>query len=614
MPHPSRTRRRTVLPVALATLVTLAAAVSLGSTGLAAQNTGTAAFQKAAALDKTTRAAASPALKDLRAARAAYEAVVRDFPQSGYCDDALWAGSDVAILAFERFKDDYDLKQAVRLLKMLQKEYPTSDFVKPAAAKIKQLQSPTPVPPAPRSTPPPASPPASQSTTAPVTPPPTPPAPAAAPPAPATVPLPTKDSAARMATPPPAPATGPATARSVTHSALPSGDRVTIELDREVAFTTARVSNPDRLFIDLQATTLGPALADRAQTITGALVANVRAAKPPDGSTRLVIELTGTPRHSLFVLYEPFRLNIDIERPGQLIPKLPPAPEKPAATPKDPAPVTPPSRTPGPPAFAIAPTAVPDIGPPPAPPATTAAGDYSVARQLGLGVSRIVIDPGHGGHDPGAQANDITEAELVLDVALRLEKLLQAQKGTQVVLTRRSDVFIPLEERTARANKEGADLFVSIHANASSLSVARGVETYYLNFATTPDAQAVAARENATSAKTMGNLPEILRAIALNTKLEESRELANMVQTSMTRRLKVQNATLRDLGVKQAPFVVLIGAQMPSILAEISFVTNKTEAGYLKQSTYRQKIAQSLFDAIVKYQGSLKAVAATAGK
>jgi N-acetylmuramoyl-L-alanine amidase len=140
------------------------------------------------------------------------------------------------------------------------------------------------------------------------------------------------------------------------------------------------------------------------------------------------------------------------------------------------------------------------------------------------------------------------------------------------------------------------------------------VETYFLNFANNPDAEAVAARENETSAARMGSLPALVKSITLNNKLAESRELATMVQAALVKRLKAQNPAVRDLGVKQAPFVVLIGAEMPSVLAEISFVTNRPEASLLKQSTYRQKIAQSLFDAVVKYQSSLKQVATIAGK
>jgi N-acetylmuramoyl-L-alanine amidase len=202
----------------------------------------------------------------------------------------------------------------------------------------------------------------------------------------------------------------------------------------------------------------------------------------------------------------------------------------------------------------------------------------------------------------------------VLDVALRLQKLLEKQPGIDVTMTRETDVFIPLEERTAIANREGADLFLSIHANASRNTRARGVETYFLNFASNPEAEAVAARENAASGRTMHSLPEIVRAIALNNKLDESRDFADMVQRSLVRRLSGRNKALRDLGVKQAPFVVLIGAGMPSVLAEISFVTNRQEGQLLKSAAYRQHIAEALQDAIVRYQRSLKKMNTVARK
>jgi N-acetylmuramoyl-L-alanine amidase len=251
---------------------------------------------------------------------------------------------------------------------------------------------------------------------------------------------------------------------------------------------------------------------------------------------------------------------------------------------------------------------------PTAAPERNAKGGFSMSRQLGLGVSRIVIDPGHGGHDPGASGKGVAESELVLDVALRLEKLLQKAQGVEVILTRRTNEFIPLQERTAIANREGADLFLSIHANASSNPQARGIETYFLNFANNQSAAAVAARENATSGQAMGALPDLVKAITLNNKLDESRDFATHIQRNMFDRLRGTNATLKDLGVKQAPFVVLIGASMPSVLAEISFVTNPQEARLLKGSAYRQRIAEALFSAIRKYQGSLKSGAAVASQ
>jgi N-acetylmuramoyl-L-alanine amidase len=245
-------------------------------------------------------------------------------------------------------------------------------------------------------------------------------------------------------------------------------------------------------------------------------------------------------------------------------------------------------------------------------PPRNAAGGYSMARQLGLNVSRIVIDPGHGGHDPGAKGRSVDEAELVLDIALRVEKLLQNTPGIEVILTRRGDEYVSLQERTVIANREGADLFLSIHANASSVAAARGVETYFLNFASNMSAAAVAARENAASGEAMGALPGYLKAIALNNKLDESREFATDVQGALVDRLRKSNRTLKDLGVKQAPFVVLIGAAMPSVLTEISFVTNGEEAKLLRTEAYRDRIAEALVNGVRKYQMSLKSTTAAA--
>ena len=235
-----------------------------------------------------------------------------------------------------------------------------------------------------------------------------------------------------------------------------------------------------------------------------------------------------------------------------------------------------------------------------------------MARQLGLGVSRIVIDAGHGGHDPGVLGKGLNEATLVLDVALRVEKLLLKEPGLEVVLTRRTDVYIPLEERTELANRESADMFLSIHANASRNEAAKGIETYFLSFASSPEAEAVAARENSASAREMHQLPDIIKAIALNNKLDESRDLANMVQESLVTSLRKNNKEIRSRGVKKAPFVVLIGAAMPSVLAEISFVSNKQELSLLKTNAYKQKIAESLFNAVMRYRKSLKSQATMA--
>ena len=254
----------------------------------------------------------------------------------------------------------------------------------------------------------------------------------------------------------------------------------------------------------------------------------------------------------------------------------------------------------------VTPPPPPPIPPAPSAPAANGAGGFSIARQLGLSVSRIVIDPGHGGHDPGVLGKGLNEATLVLDIALRLEKLLAKEPGVDVVLTRRANVYVPLEERTEIANRQNADMFLSIHANASRNSEAKGVETFFLSFASSPDAEAVAARENSASTREMHHLPDLVKAITLNNELDESRDLATMVQEALVTNLRKSNKEIRSRGVKKAPFVVLIGAQMPSVLAEISFVSNRQELSLLKTNAYKQKIAEALFAAVMKYRRSLK--------
>jgi N-acetylmuramoyl-L-alanine amidase len=239
----------------------------------------------------------------------------------------------------------------------------------------------------------------------------------------------------------------------------------------------------------------------------------------------------------------------------------------------------------------------------------TAGGDRSLIRALGLKIGKIVIDPGHGGHDTGTIGpNGLQEKDLVLEVGRRLGKLLDARLGAEVVYTRKNDTFIPLETRTAIANQQRADLFISIHANSSHDPNARGVETYYLNFTSSPEALEVAARENAVSEKSIYELQDLVKKIALKEKIEESREFASDVQESLHTGLAARSPAIRNRGVKKAPFIVLIGANMPSILAEISFVSNPSDEHRLETGEYRQRIAESLFRGIAKYADGLSGV------
>jgi N-acetylmuramoyl-L-alanine amidase len=239
----------------------------------------------------------------------------------------------------------------------------------------------------------------------------------------------------------------------------------------------------------------------------------------------------------------------------------------------------------------------------------TADGQRSLIRALGLKVGRIVIDPGHGGHDTGTIGpGGLLEKDLVLDVSLRLGRLLQSKMGAEVVYTREDDTFIPLETRTAIANQQQADLFISVHANSSPDPSARGVETYYLNFNPSPDALEVAARENAVSESSVHELGDLVKKIALKEKVEESREFATDVDHALFVGLEGKDKSLRDRGVKKAPFIVLIGANMPSILAEISFVSNPGDERKLETPEYRQKIAESLYKGIARYINGLSGV------
>ena len=564
-------------------------AVLLGAAPLAYAQPPRDLYTRALGLDRGVRdARQTPTLRQIRAAVAAYERVVRRYPASGYADNALWQGAELSRLAWERFGNDADRKTGVRLLKLLESGYPSSSLLTGAEQALARFETVKTTPAA---------------------------APPAAPPqvSPASARLPPKPVEIADAVP-----EGVVTVRGISRTALPDGVRVSIEMDRELLFRQEQLDNPKRVFFDLRGAHLSPGLRDKTLSFSDDIVREIRLGRHPQNTTRVVMDTEGVDSYSVFTLYNPYRVIVDFRRKGlAAAPPLIPGPPVTAAVPTtgfvraEPKPVPPP---PPPPANVTAPplTPLPSRGVAPglsAPtvPLANSNGQFSLARQLGLGVSRIVLDPGHGGHDPGVSGNGISESELVLDVSLRLKKLLENQPGMEVVMTRDNDVFIPLEQRTAMANREGADLFLSIHANASRNLKARGVETYFLNFAANPEAEAVAARENSASGQTMHRLPDIVRAITLNNKIDESRDFADTVQKAMVRTLSTRNRELLDRGVKQAPFVVLIGAGMPSVLAEISFVSNKQEGVLLKSSPYRQQIAEALFDAIVKYQKSLKA-------
>lgn len=234
------------------------------------------------------------------------------------------------------------------------------------------------------------------------------------------------------------------------------------------------------------------------------------------------------------------------------------------------------------------------------------AGRQSLTRVLGLKIGRVVIDPGHGGHDVGCTGTTgLLEKDVVLDIGKRLGLLIEDGLGSEVIFTRKDDSFIVLDQRPVIANESRADLYISIHANSSPARTASGVETYYLNFTSSPEALEVAARENASSGRGVSDLGDLIKKIALKDKIDESREFAGKIQTSLHSGSSKAGVPGKDRGVRKAPFIVLIGAQMPSVLTEIGFLSNSREEALLRKPEYRQKIAESIYRGLAQYAGTL---------
>ena len=381
-------------------------------------------------------------------------------------------------------------------------------------------------------------------------------------------------------------ATQPATLKSLRHYTGTDYTRVVLDFDKEVPFKRNRLMNPDRLYVDFDNTVAFKDLLEEQFSVDDGFLKQIRVGQNTYRKARVVLDLKSIENFEIFSLYHPYRVVIDIQ--GKKTPVV-------AITP---APIAPQITTNVPKETKVDQNESPEMA------KTNTTGQYSLARQLGLTVRRIVLDAGHGGHDPGAMRSGMKEKDITLDVTQKLKRILEQEYGYEVLMTRSEDDYVALEERTAFANSKSADLFVSVHVNSSRNKKAKGIETYYLNFATTPEAMEVAARENAISEKNMGELQKLTTAIALNTKIEESRDFAKLIQTNLVGHLEKGYAP-NNLGVKQAPFYVLIGAQMPSILAEISFISNEREYNLLETSGYRQTIAQGLARGIKSYVETL---------
>jgi N-acetylmuramoyl-L-alanine amidase len=452
--------------------------------------------------------------------------------------------------------------------------------------------------------------------------------------------------------------TTPHSVSAVRHWSAPGSTRIAIEVSGEFEYRSDRLHNPERVYYDiLNARPKFDGKRLYTEDLNDPFVKRIRVAETTPGVTRIVFDLTGETDISASILSSPDRLIVELRHitatsnpaplptsssavpstPAQIpaaiapepitVPVVKPIPlesaraESPKAEPVkfEPAPSRP-ARSPlaaspvlAPPATTSTTNAPATIGPAsiapvtiPKPARRTSTGETSLVRALGLKLQRIVIDPGHGGHDEGTQGpKGLLEKDLVLDVSLRLGKMIEEKMGAEVIYTRSDDTFIPLEGRTAMANDKKADLFLSIHANSSPVPRITGVETYYLNFTDAKDAMEVASRENAGSGQSISDLRDLVQKISLHDKASESRDFAERIQSALFAFSSKTFTTEKNRGVKKAPFVVLIGANMPSVLAEIGFVSNTREESLLKKPDYRQKLAEALYRGVSKYAESL---------
>jgi len=358
------------------------------------------------------------------------------------------------------------------------------------------------------------------------------------------------------------------------YASYESHTRVVVDVDGPVDFTQNRLSNPDRIYFDLKACTISTR-AKSSVRIENDILKTVRLAQFDKGTVRIVFDVNEAKNFYAFMLENPYRLVVDLYASDS---------QKSAER-------------------------------------RVERSKVALAEKSLREIRRIVIDPGHGGKDPGAIGpRGVREKDIALEVGKKLGAILRKKYDVEILYTRDRDVFVPLNERTEMANAKKADLFISIHTNASTKKNARGLETYFLNWTNDKEATRVAARENKISVKKMrqmqNELQFILQDLARNSKKEESMRLAHSVQNSMTQSLKKDYRRINDLGVKSALFYVLVGAEMPSVLVEISFISNREEEMRLSSKKYKSKLAEAIANGINSYitQSTLIVRPATGGK
>jgi len=390
---------------------------------------------------------------------------------------------------------------------------------------------------------------------------------------------------------------------SIRHWSGGAYTRIVIDQTGSVHFQASELKHPDRLVFDLINARMDDALNSSPRPVNDGILKQVRASQHDPVTVRVVLDLASLKNYVAFPLHDPERLVIDVTGESSAAGTADPGQIETATAETN---SLPPTVKPEQPNVAVPATRPTDTAPR-LPSNRSNDTKLSLSRQLGLKVKTIAIDAGHGGHDPGAMSkNGLKEKTITLDIAKRLAILVKERLGCDVVMTRDKDVFIPLEERPFIAKSKRADLFVSIHVNANRKRKAKGIETYIQSLrASDRDAMVTAARENAMSTKNMSELKSeldrIFADLAKDDKLEESLQLAHTVQASLVETMKPVQGHVVNLGVKRAFFYVLINTEMPSILAEVGFISNPDEEKLLRTESYRQAIAEALYQGVKNY-------------
>lgn len=375
---------------------------------------------------------------------------------------------------------------------------------------------------------------------------------------------------------------------------------VTIHLDNDVDVEKGKLDHPERFYLDLIGAKLDYEPRGKVIPVKDHTLKQIRVAQYTANVVRVVLDLAADIDGDVSSLYDPFRIVIRVRRTHPT--HEPTVENPPTENPTIHAAERPRGRESERSEQQDSDEAIFKSKAAPVPTELASKNVKTLTRALGLKIRKIIIDPGHGGWDAGTiSKNGLREKDLVLAIAKKLCKRLEQRLGAEVILTRTTDIFIPLEERTALANEQSADLFVSIHANSSKNDRINGVETYFLSLDVGQDSVEVAARENSAAQKNVHELEDLVRKIALQEKLEESRELASIMQKNLFNGMKKYLPKTRNRGVKHAPFIVLMGAHMPSVLVELAFLSNPKDEKFLRQNASRDKIAEALYRGIEAY-------------